>query len=310
MELKTNNRNGGWGMLLITFGLIAFVDNFGFSEWYKVLLLVLGGTAAFIFYFRDRTDWAGLIPTYILWAGAAITAVFLADVVHDDLIALTILPLIALPFLFAYFCDRKNWWALIPAYFLLLIALVIFFTEVLGLGDRFIAVFLMPGFAVPFLYVYFKNKERWWALIPAYVFLLIGTLITLDEFFVFGDKFIAPGILGGIGLPFLYVYIRNRENWWALIPAYALLAIGMMIFLLDFRLLTGLVIPAYIMLAIAFPFFFVYFLNQQNSWALIPGGITAVMGLGFLLGTDIGKYLFPAGLVLAGIWLLVRVINK
>lgn len=310
MDLKINNRNGGWGTVLITLGLIAFVDNFGISEWYKVPLLVIGGMAAFIFYYRDRTDWVTLIPVYILWVGALITAGILGDVVNDDIIAVAILPLIALPFLFVYFKDRKKWWALIPAYFLLLIALVLLFTEVLGLGDEFIALILMPGFAVPFLFVYFMNKERWWALIPAYVFLLIGALITLDEFFVIGDKFIAPGILGGIGLPFLYVYFRNRENWWALIPAYALLALGTMILLLDLHLLKGLVIPTYIMLAIAVPFLFVYILNRENSWALIPGGITAAVGLGFLLGTDIGKYLFPAVLVLLGIWLLVRVIKK
>ena len=310
MDLKINNRNGGWGTVLITLGLIAFVDNFGISEWYKVPLLVLGGMAAFFFYYRNRMDWVTLIPVYTLWVGAVVTAGILGGAFNDDIIPIAVLPLIAFPFLFVYLKDRKKWWALIPAYFLLLIALVLLFTEVLGMGDDFIAPILMPGFAVPFLYVYFMNKERWWALIPAYVFLLVGTLITLEELFVFGDKFIAPGIVGGIGLPFLYVYFRNRDQWWALIPAYALLAIGTMIALLDFDLLRGLVVPAYIMWAIAIPFFYVYILNREKSWALIPGGIIAAMGLAFLLGTDIGKYLFPAVLVLAGVWMLVRVLKK
>ncbi len=310
MDLKINNRNGGWGIVLITSGLIALVDKFVFSDWYKVPMLVIAGIFAFIFYYRDRSDWVALIPAYILWAGAVVIAGVLGEIVKDEFIAIAALLIFAVPFLFAYFRNRKNWWALIPAYILLLIALVLLCTEVLGLGDDFIAVVLMPGFAIPFLYVYLKKKERWWALIPAYVFLLIGLLITLDEFFVFGDKFIAPGILGGIGLPFLYVYFRNRDNWWALIPAYTLLALGTMIGLLVFNLLSGLAVPAFILLAIAIPFFFVYGLNQQKSWPLIPGGITALMGMGFLLGTDFGKYLFPAVLVLVGGWLLVRVIRK
>jgi hypothetical protein len=158
--------------------------------------------------------------------------------------------------------------------------------------------------------VYLKNQERWWALIPAYVFLLIGLIISLEEIFVVGDKIIAPGTLGGIGLPFLYVYFRNRDKWWALIPAYTLLALGSMIGLLEFKLLTGLAVPAFILLAIAIPFFFVYILNQEKRWALIPGWITALIGVGFLLGTDYGKYLLPSVLVLFGIWLLVRVIGK
>jgi hypothetical protein len=310
MDMKINNRNAGWGILLIAFGFVALADNFAISEWYKVLVLALAGMAAFIFYYRDRTDWVTLIPVYILWAGALITAVILGDFVNDDVIAVAVLPLIAIPFLFVYFRDKKNWWALIPAYILLLIAFVLLFTEVLGLGDEFIAIVLMPGFAIPFLYVYLKNKGRWWALIPAYVFILIGILITLDEGFGFGDEIIGPGILGGIGLPFLFVYFRNRENWWALIPSYVLLAIGTMVGLLEFNLLTDLAVPAYILLATAIPFFFVFVRNQENRWALIPGGITGVMGLSFLFGTDLGKYFIPAIMVLVGIWLLVRVIRK
>lgn len=310
MDLKMNNRNGGWGTVLITFGLTALIDNFGISEWYKVALLGLGGLVAFFFYFRDRTDWAALIPAYILWAAALITVVVLVDVFKGDIIAVAILPVVAIPFLYVYFRNRQNWWALIPAYVLLLIAVIILVVEIAGSGDDYLAVVLMPGLAVPFLYIYLKNKERWWALIPAYALLLVGLIISLDELLVSGDKFIAPGILGGIGLPFLYVYLRNRDNWWALIPAYALLAIGTLVLLLDFRLLTGLVIPAFIMLAIAIPFFFVYLLNRERKWALIPGAITAVLGLGFLVGTEFGKFATPAVLVLAGIWLLVRVLIK
>lgn len=310
MDPKINNRNGGWGTVLITAGLISLADNFAISEWYKVGALVIAGMIAFIFYYQDRSDWVALIPVYILWAGALVTAVVLGEVITDEWIAITVLPIFAIPFLYAYFRDRKNWWALIPAYVLLLIALVILGTEVLGLADDYIAVVLMPGFAVPFLYVYLKNQERWWALIPAYVFLLIGLIISLEEIFVVGDKIIAPSTLGGIGLPFLYVYFRNRDKWWALIPAYTLLALGSMIGLLEFKLLTGLAVPAFILLAIAIPFFFVYILNQEKRWALIPGWITALIGVGFLLGTDYGKYLLPSVLVLLGIWLLVRVFQK
>ena len=310
MDMKINNRNAGWGILLIAMGFVALIDSFAISEWYKVGIFAVAGMASVYFYFRDRTDWVALIPVYILWAGALITAAFLQDFANDDILGVAVLLLLAIPFLYVYFRDRQKWWALIPAYLFLLIALVMLCTEILGMGDEFIAMILMPGFAVPFLYVYFKNKDRWWALIPAYVFLLIGLLITFDDVLGFGEEIIGPGILVGIGLPFLYVYFRNRERWWALIPAYVMLAIGTMVGLLEFHLLTGLAVPAFIMLAVAIPFFFVYIHNQENSWALIPGGITALIGSGFLLGTDFGKYFTPALMVLGGIWMLVRVIRK
>ena len=310
MNQRINHRNGGWGTLLITIGLMAFAENFGFSDWYQVGFLLLGGLVAFLFYYQDQTDQVALIPAYVLWAGALVTAGALSEFLDAGLIAVGVLVLIAIPFLYTYLRDTSKWWALIPSFIMMLIAFVILSTEVLGLGDQFIAVILLPGMAIPFLYVYLKNQEHWWALIPAYVFMLIGLIIALSEFSAFGGKFIAPGILGGIGLPFLYVYLKNRDHWWALIPAYAMLAIGLLVLLLEFRLLTGLVIPAFIMWAVAVPFIYVYILNPENKWALIPGGIMAVMGFGFLLGTDLGKFLFPAALVLAGVWLFARVLKK
>jgi hypothetical protein len=310
MDKKITNRNAGWGTLLIAFGLSALVNTLGFSEWYQIPVLVLAGLVAFVFYYRDRTDWVPLIPVYILLAGAAITAVAMSDLLDEDVLAVVILPIIAIPFFVVYFRSKKNWWALIPGYVLLLIAVMLLWTEVLGFNDDFFAGILMIGFAIPFLYVYFKDKQRWWALIPAYVFLLLGVLITLEEGFHVGDEAIAPGILAGIGLPFLYVYFRNRDNWWALIPAYAMLILATMIGLLEFNLLTDFAIPAFIMLAIAVPFLFVYLINNENSWALIPAGITGLMGLGFLFGTDIGKYFTPAVMVLLGIWILLRQFRK
>jgi hypothetical protein len=37
---------------------------------------------------------------------------------------------------------------------------------------------------------------------------------------------IAFYVLAGMGLPFLYVYLRNRQYWWALIPFYTILTVG------------------------------------------------------------------------------------
>jgi hypothetical protein len=82
--------------------------------------------------------------------------------------------------------------------------------------------------------------------------------------------------------------------------------IGIMVFLIDARILNDLAIPAYIMFAIAIPFFVTYFYNRkQNRWALIPGGILGVMGLGFFAGTDLAQYVIPAALIIVGGWVLL-----
>ena len=118
-------------------------------------------------------------------------------------------------------------------------------------------------------------------------------------------------VLGSIGLPFLVVYLLNRSNWWALIPAWVMLTIGVMVFLIDARLLIDLAIPAYIMFAIAIPFFVVFLYNRkQNRWALIPGGIVGVIGIGFFAGTNLAAYVIPAVLIIFGGWVLISSFTK
>ena len=44
MESKANKQNMGWGVVLITFGLVAMMDVFtGVTEWVKVGILAAGG---------------------------------------------------------------------------------------------------------------------------------------------------------------------------------------------------------------------------------------------------------------------------
>jgi hypothetical protein len=124
------------------------------------------------------------------------------------------------------------------------------------------------------------------------------------------DGWIATYILGSIGLPFLVVYLRDRKHWWALIPAYVLFALALMIGLIDAGVLRDLVIPSYIMFSIALPFFGVYLIDRKQGWALIPGTIMGVIGMLFLISTELFKYMFPVVLIFLGIWVLLRVGKK
>ncbi|MFV2044409.1 MAG: hypothetical protein ACC700_14395 [Anaerolineales bacterium] len=44
--------------------------------------------------------------------------------------------------------------------------------------------------------------------------------------------------------------------------------------------------------------------------ALIVGGITALVGLSFLIAAHLAEYVLPAALILAGGWILVRQITQ
>jgi hypothetical protein len=109
-----------------------------------------------------------------------------------------------------------------------------------------------------------------------------------------------------IAFPFLFIFLRNREQWWSLIPAYILIAIGVMVGLIGEGILNDLLIPAYVLLAIALPFFVVYVRDTRQWWALIPGGIIGIIGVSFLLAEGAFQYVLPAVAILAGAWILIR----
>ena len=158
--------------------------------------------------------------------------------------------------------------------------------------------------AMVFYGVYASNKKQWWPLIPAYASLAVASYIVLGIFH-FSGEIIASWVLGSIGLPFLYVYIKDNKNWWALVPAYTMFVTGA--FLLSIKLLSAIgwaSIVAYWNFAIAMPFGVVYFTDRKQWWALIPGGIFGTVGLVFAL---IGiAWMIPAAMIIFGIYLLLR----
>jgi hypothetical protein len=200
--------------------------------------------------------------------------------------------------------ERSNRAALIPAYALWAVALLIALTSLDVLRGTFIATFVLSAIAAPFLVVYLRHRKQWWALIPAYVLLSVALMIGLIGIRLLRNEAIATYVLWSIGLPFLAVYLSNRKHWWALIPAYVLGSLGLMIGLIGVNILRDFLVPAYIMYAIAIPFFVVYARDQKQWWALIPAGIMTAIGSSFLIASAATSMLVPAILILAGIWLV------
>jgi predicted membrane protein len=106
------------------------------------------------------------------------------------------------------------------------------------------------------------------------------------------------------------VYTRDRKQWWALIPAYVLLAVGLMVTLLESGILSDLLVPAYVMFAVAIPFLVVYARNRQHWWALIPSGILIVIGIAFLIAEAALEFILPVVFIILGVGILVRVFTR
>lgn len=171
------------------------------------------------------------------------------------------------------------------------------------------AVLIVSGLGVYGIYATARTEA--WMLIVSYVLLAIGTMVALIMLDFLEDSFVAVYVLSAIAIPFVVGYLRTeRKDWGLLIPAYVLIAVGGMLLLLESNILTDDTVPAYVLLAVALPFLIVFARDSKQWWALIVGGITALVGLSFLIAADLAVYVLPAALILAGGWILVRQITQ
>jgi hypothetical protein len=158
--------------------------------------------------------------------------------------------------------------------------------------------------------IYAQDRKDKWLLIISYVLLAVAGLVTVTTLNILRDEAIATYVLTAIALPFLVAFLQDRTRWGMLIPAYILLAVGLMVALIGVGFLDDLLIPAYVLIAVSIPFFVVYARDPQQWWPLIPAGITAVVGLSFLIADAAVQYIAPAVLIIAGAWVLVRQLTQ
>ena len=158
-----------------------------------------------------------------------------------------------------------------------------------------------------FLYMMFSDPINWWAAFPGFTLLGLAAASFLPESLGAYDGLV---FFAGISLAFWWVYFSNRERWWAIIPAGVLLTLGV-VSVLDH--LSGLETGGSFFLGLGLTFVLVAILpgGSSRTWALIPGVILLLFGA--LLGTPFSgltQYLWPAVLIIVGIYLVFRFIRN
>ena len=184
MKSRDVRRGFVWGGGLIVFGVLLLLEaglEIDLSEWIWAGFFLVAALVATSLYYADRSDWGMLITLYVLWAAFLLNVVTALNILRDEGIAFFVLVAIAIPFLAVYYRDRKQWWALIPAYVLIVIGIMVALIGLNVLGDLLIPSYVMFAIAIPFFFVYYRNRKLWWALIPAGIMAVIGIAFLIAE---------------------------------------------------------------------------------------------------------------------------------
>jgi drug/metabolite transporter superfamily protein YnfA len=187
------------------------------------------------------------------------------------------------------------------------------FNVIQNVSDVFFGALFAVGGAF-FLYIYLSENKQWWALIPGFVLLGLGVLISLDAFLPQqADDIGGPLFLASISIPFWIIYLRFRGDfWWALIPAGVMLTLALIAGAES--LLPGLDLGGTILFfGMGLTFFIVGLIPTpagQMRWAFIPAVILTIMGFFILALEHESGTLFAAGaLILVGLYQIYRALR-
>jgi uncharacterized membrane protein HdeD (DUF308 family) len=133
------------------------------------------------------------------------------------------------------------------------------------------------------------------SIIAGIVLMTVGVLLLLDLLgIVESAAYLAPLIFAVVGVLFLSLFIRDRENWWAAIPGSVFLGLAAVITATQ---LTDGRAGAFLFLFMAAGFAAVYLRERANWWALIPCGVMFTLAIVVALpqelqGTPVAAVLF------------------
>jgi len=164
-----------------------------------------------------------------------------------------------------------------------------------------------------FLLGFFSNRAYWWAAFPAFGFLGLALLAFWEVLPTrnISDDLMGAVFLGMLGLSFIAVTLREPKHWWAIIPAGALLSIASVVTLQALVRDPGPVqIGGVLFIGMGVTFLLVWLLPStggRRGWAIWPAiSLLLFGGLITAAATDLLGVLWPVGLILAGLLVLLR----
>jgi hypothetical protein len=133
-------------------------------------------------------------------------------------------------FLTTLWADRKtNWWAIIPGFTLIGLGIIILLGVLHFEPGELLGAIFMGAIAASFWVIYFNDRVKWWAIIPAGVLSSIAIMILTS----FSDAWPPVILFGGMAITFGMVAILvqpgERQRSWAWYPAGAMAVLALLV---------------------------------------------------------------------------------
>jgi hypothetical protein len=174
--------------------------------------------------FNSRMFWGALL----ILGGVLFLLQNLFGFQYGDLFWALVLGLVGLFFLTIFFSNRANWWALIPGFTLLGVALSVSLNLIApSLSSTLSGPIVLGSIGASFLVIYLLNREYWWAIIPCGVLLTLAIVISLENLLT-EMGFVSIFFLGLAATFALVALVPTAEGkmQWAWIPAIVLALMG------------------------------------------------------------------------------------
>jgi hypothetical protein len=181
--------------------------------------------------------------------------------------------------------------------------------------DRVIGLlFFITG--IVFAFFQGRGGGLFWFIIPAGVAFTLGTVILIAGFQNIISYFAASVLAFGFGTTFVIIFLLQKAQWWALLPAGSLYGISFWIWINTLQPRLGYH-PVFLILCVGISFLCVYLFSVQKNimrFALYTGAVITICGLIYYFVISFSEYmLFWAILLIitgAAIPAVLLVINK